>query len=243
MKKWILFLIIFLQLSCGRRNNDHTENEDSIADSVENIIIENVADEELITESENDISFSYTNISKYEYETLKKDNKNEILSVPEEKFEETDKGLSIKLSNGKTLSFVNNDGEECESCIEIYRYVGFSTAHNLHVYYQHLYESTEFFLVNEQGGAFHIWGEPSFLNGSNLMFCISGLLVYDIDNGFQIYEIKENIPVLLKQYDITDWIPNYAFWINNDELVMEQDFPYDGNSVPPSKYIKLKIIG
>jgi hypothetical protein len=240
-KRWIFLLIIFLQFSCVRKSND---NENFAINSATNdYVIEETDENVLITKSENN-NFSYTSISKSEYERLKANSKNEVLSFPQEKFNETEQGLSIKLSNGKTLSFVNNDGVECEACIETYRYVGFSLAHNIHVYSQKLYESIEFFLVNEKGVTYHIFGQPSFFKDDDLMFCSSGMLgIEAAPNGLQLYEIRNGNVKLVEQKDLTDWIPRDAFWISNDELVMEQDFPYnyEKDKIPPSKYIKIKI--
>jgi len=246
IKKCFLGLILFLQFGCVRKNS-HIENESSIVDSIDYTYeTAGACDKQVVESVSDDIYFSYTSISKSEYERLKENSKNEILNFPQEKFEETDKGLTIKLVNGKTLSFLNNDGIECESCLEIYRYVGYSVAHNIHIYSKKLYESTKYFLVNEQGITYRVFGKPSFLKDGYLMFCSARMLGIEGEpNGFQLYTMKDGNVKLIKQEDLVDWIPNYAFWISNNELVMEQDFPYDyyKDRIPPSKYVKIKIIG
>jgi hypothetical protein len=249
MKKWILLIVVFLQFNCTGKSN-RANNESTAADSVTNnyVIEDTRGNDVLIVKSESNIRFSYTEICKSEYEKLKENSKNEILSFPQEKFEETEEDLTIKLANGEILSFVNNhgvyDGEICESCLEIYHYGGFSTKHNLHFYTLQLYGDGAVYLIDEQGISHKIWGEPSFFKDGDLIFCSVGIFfgLEAAPNGIQLYEIKNGNLELIKQEDIEDWLPNEAFWISNDELVMEQGFPYDVGGFPPSKYIKIKII-
>jgi hypothetical protein len=242
MKKnqFFLLLITVLQLGCNNKNN-RTEYESVNSADMESTSIENVNNNSGGNKTITNIS--YTEISKSEYETLKEESKNEILTFPKEKIEQTDLGLSIKLSNGKILSFTNNDGEECESCVEENKYFGYSSEHKLNVYYKNLYEALDYYIINEDGKSFSIWWDPCFLKGGDLIFCTSGLLDYGWENGFQIYKIKDGFPILLKQQDLTDWIPRDAYWISDNELILIKNFSYDNDidGFPPVKYCKLTI--
>lgn len=189
--------------------------------------------------------FSREYIEKEEYQELIKNSVNEILIFPKTLFTQNNKGLTITLQTGKSLTFINDDGEIGESDIKVYTYQGYSQNHDIHIYSIKLYESTEFYAVNDKTGqTVQLEGMPSFQQNGNFIFCTSSYLGIDnMPNGIYLYSIENGHIKLEKEVNISDWTPDIqAFWIDEISLALEINFPYKEGEEASRRYGIIKIL-
>jgi|GEM_PF-3013518 len=150
------------------------------------------------------------------YNTLK--NQQTIDIIKDNKIIKNKGKIKIKIDNEKIINFTDCIYKNNEIKNKSYKYLGFSHKTNSYVIQIAHYESSEFMLINKSGSIIHTWSIP-YISTNNELISLSKGIEYEVyNNGFQVFQLKNNIfykkcNVIISNLEPTElrWIGKHAF--------------------------------
>jgi hypothetical protein len=130
--------------------------------------------------------------------------------------------LILKISNGKTVSLVNNNSDN-DSYTQ-YSYRGkLSDIGQFIVSVSH-WEGHDYLLINESSGdKMNIIGIPKLSpNKKYLITSNNDLFAENTFNGFELFRIDNKIVKLIGKKELTEWGPEDIKWVNDSVILVER---------------------
>lgn len=137
-------------------------------------------------------------------------------------FTSDDSTLTIKLNNGKTLTFPKWDEEKMEGfCFDNY----FNAIDYALLYVQY-YEGRAYMLVNRKNGfKQYIFGLPYFSKDNQSFITLStDLEAHYCFNGIEYYTMQADTFMKMFELPIDDWGPEKAKWLTGNSILLKKDF-------------------
>lgn len=131
--------------------------------------------------------------------------------------------LILKMDNGGTKRYVNNNSIESDNYTE-YRFISRLNEINYYLIKIYYYEGYSYLMLNAKSGKeSYLWGVPSISpDKKKIIASCFDLQAGFVFNGIQFYTVTNDSLQLQWSRELSKWGADKIAWVNNDLLVAER---------------------